>query len=559
MGSVAAGAAALGVVAGAATVVPDAAAAMPMMGRSPRAARPAVAVPVPDSWSQTADVVVVGYGGSGAIAAITAFDAGADVIVLEKTPSFATLGVSSPLYSGGGGSTSMNGGHFDYPSDPTMGATYLYNTSWGATPMPVCQAWASVSSQIPAWLASMGIPHTLSAGGATFPKVAGASTMNGGVVTGGGIQFFISLDGLVRSRGIPVLFNTAANSLIKDPASGEVLGVQALANDSEVVSIRANRAVILCTGGIEFNEQLKLNYIRAYPAHFYGWQFSTGDGLTMAQAAGAGTWHTDCVGATLVSWFPQYAQAFGTVTPSQNGWIYVDKRGNRFLNESATLRTNTYMSLSDFDLTVPEYTRIPSFIVFDEACRKAGPISSGSNGLLPAYIDPRPKWSSDNSVELGNGWIKQGATIADLVAAINGTTYPGLPPGSGNAGPASAISVNIDPNTLANTINAYNGYCAAKLDQQFGRAPATLVPIQTPPFYAMPVWPGGEATFAGPIRNELGQVCDPSFNPIPRLYSAGELGSVRGAVVSAVSQNGELIVSGQIAGHNAATENPWTA
>jgi succinate dehydrogenase/fumarate reductase flavoprotein subunit len=562
VGTVASGAAMLGAVAGATTLIPQVAAATQATGSKALAGGPvkaATTAQVPSSWSATADVVVVGYGGSGAISAITAFDAGANVLILEKTPSFASLGVSNPSYSGGGGSTSMNGGHFDYPSDPTLGATYLYNTSWGATPLAVCEAWATIGSQIPAWLTNMGIPHTLSTGGATFPNVPGASTMNGGAVTGGGVAFFKYLDGLVQTRGIPILFNAPATDLIQNPTTGEILGVKALANNSEVMNIRANKAVILSTGGIEYNEQLKLNFLRAYPTHFYGWQFSTGDGLIMAQNAGAGVWHTDCVGATLCPWFPQYPIAFGGGTPSQDGWIYVDKHGKRYLNETATFRTNTYMNLSDFDLSVPEYTRIPTFIIFDETCRKAGAIASGSAGTLPAYIDPRPKWSSDNSVEIANGWILKGADIPSLVAAINGTTYTAVPPGTGNTASPSTITVNINANDLVNTINAYNSACAAKVDSQFGRSAATLVPVQTPPYYAMPMWPGGEAAFAGPIRNERGQVCDANFKPIPRLYSAGELGSVRGSTVTGISQNGELIISGQISGHNAATEESWTS
>jgi hypothetical protein len=453
----------------------------------------------------------------------------------------------------------MNGGHFDYPVDPTLGATYLYQTSWGATPIETCQAWAAVAAQIPAWLTEMGIKYTTAANGAGFPLVAGASTINSGSIAGGGFAFFTALDGQVQKRNIPVLFNTPATSLIQNPATGEIIGVQALAFDSEILNIRANRGVILCTGSVEFNEQLKVNFFRAYPAHFQGWAFSTGDGLIMAQNVGAGVWHTDLVGAWLAPWFPAYAQAFGNAAPSQDGWIYVDKYGNRFLNESALVRTNTYMNLSDFNLSVPEYTRIPSFIIFDETCRKAGAVSSGSAGTLPAALDARPKWSSDNSVEIGNGWIQMGADIPSLAAAINSTKYVGVPPGSGNTALPSEISVNISPTTLQNTINTYNGYCAAKLDSQFGRSAASLVPIVTPPFYAMALWPGGEAAFAGPIRNGQGQVCNASYAPIRRLYSAGELGSVRGSTIDTVSHNGELIVFGQISGHNAATEVPWTS
>jgi hypothetical protein len=405
----------------------------------------------------------------------------------------------------------------------------------------------------------MGLSYTTSAGGAGFPNVAGASTINSGSIAGGGFGFFTALDAAVQKRNIPVLFNTPTTSLIQNPTTGEILGVQALAYASEVMSIRANRAVVLATGSIEFNEQLKANYFRSYPAHFYGWPFSTGDGLTMAQDVGAGIWHNDCVAATLVPWFPQYAQSFGMSTPAQHGWIYVDKYGNRFMNEPTLSRTNAYLNLSDFNLSVPEYTRIPSFIIFDETCRKAAAISSGSSGSLPAYFDARPKWSSDNSVEIANGWILKGQDIPTLAATINSTTFLGLPPGTGNTTLPAEITVSMSATNLANTINTYNGYCTAKVDSQFGRAASTLVPIVTPPFYAMALWPGGEAAFAGPIRNGLGQVCDSSFKPIPRLYSAGELGSIRGSVLDTVSHNGELIVFGQISGHNSAMEVPWTS
>jgi len=453
----------------------------------------------------------------------------------------------------------MNGGHLDYPVSPVLGATYLYQTSWGATPMETCEAWAAVAAQIPSWLTQMGIKYTTSTGGAGFPLVAGASTINSGSIAGGGYAFFTALDGAVQSRNIPVMFSTQATNLIQNPATGEVLGVQAVYNDSEVLNIKANRGVILCTGSIEFNEDLKVNFFRAYPAHFYGWAFSTGDGLIMAANAGAGIWHTDCVAATLVPWFPEYAQSFGMSTPAQDGWIYVDKYGNRFMNEPTLNRTNAYLNLSDFNLSVPEYTRIPSFIIFDETCRKAAAISSGSSGNLPAYFDARPKWSSDNSVEIANGWILSAPDIPTLAATINSTTFVSLPPGTDNSALPSEITISMNPTNLQNTLNAYNGFCAAKSDTQFGRAAATLVPIVTPPFHAMALWPGGEAAFAGPIRNGLGQVCDANYNPIPRLYSAGELGSVRGAVLDTVSHNGELIVFGQISGHNAATETPWTS
>src|SRR5208282_2602594 len=98
--------------AGATTLMPRVAAATPpeerSMALSRSGAKQTAEVQLPSNWAQSADVVVVGYGGAGAVSAITAYDAGASVLILEKTPSYAALGVTNPAISGGGGSTSMN-------------------------------------------------------------------------------------------------------------------------------------------------------------------------------------------------------------------------------------------------------------------------------------------------------------------------------------------------------------------------------------------------------------------------------------------------------------------
>ena len=81
-------------------------------------------IPVPSNWSMTADVVVVGYGGAGAVSAITAHEAGASVIILEKTPSYASLGYTAANKArGGGGNTTMNAGNCICASDPLAAVT----------------------------------------------------------------------------------------------------------------------------------------------------------------------------------------------------------------------------------------------------------------------------------------------------------------------------------------------------------------------------------------------------------------------------------------------------
>jgi hypothetical protein len=517
---------------------------------------------LPSKWDDTADVVVVGYGGSGAVTAITAFDAGAKVLILEKTPSYATLGVANPPISGGGGNTCMNAGFANNVTDPVAAANYIYAAGWGNTPMDVCQALANAETDTTDWLTKMGIKYTLFPGSAApeFPALGGVNAF-GTISLTSGFVFFQALDGLVQKRGIPIMFGTPATELIQNGDTGEILGVAATSGGS-TIHIKANKAVVLATGSFEYNEALKSGNLRCYPLHGEGWQFCTGDGVSMASKVGAAMWHMGSMSLGLVAWFPEYPIAFSSPTPATNNWIYVDTLGNRWIDETqggfSGHPWNFGLELSDFDLNVPGYTRIPTFIIFDATCAKAGPISSGPTAPLPTQLDPRPQWSSDNSVEIGKGWILQGATIADLATAINSQPYVGVPPGTNNTGPAASITVNIDPNALTDTVNAWNADCAAGVDSQFGRPASALAPIQTPPFYAMPIWPGGPSLYGGPVRNAAGQICDANNNPIPRLYGVGESGNLAGGFLDVMTNNGQIIGIGRLVGANAAAETSWS-
>ena len=178
-----------------------------------------------------------------------------------------------------------------------------------------------METENPAWLTQMGIKYTKSATTAEFPPLPGGATAFGGMSLASGNAFFQQLDALIQSRNIPILFNTPATDLIQNPTTGEILGVQALANASEILNIKANRGVVLTTGSIEFNETLKSDSMRVYPAHFYGWPYCTGDSVTMASKVGAAMWHMGGMSARMVPWFPEYPIAFSTTAPSQHGWI----------------------------------------------------------------------------------------------------------------------------------------------------------------------------------------------------------------------------------------------
>jgi succinate dehydrogenase/fumarate reductase flavoprotein subunit len=141
-------------------------------------------------------------------------------------------------------------------------------------------------------------------------------------------------------------------------------------------------------------------------------------------------------------------------------------------------------------------------------------------------------------------------SIAELTAAINARQGP-------NKFVDYTSKVKMDPATLASTIATYNGYAKAGKDPDFSRPAKAMAPIQTGPFYATEVWPTGPNTQGGPKFDVKGRVLDVFGAPIPRLYKAGELGSIYGERYPAGGGNiAEILAFGRIVGENAAKERP---
>ena len=115
----------------------------------------------------------------------------------------------------------------------------------------------------------------------------------------------------------------------------------------------------------------------------------------------------------------------------------------------------------------------------------------------------------------------------------------------------------MDAAGLVETVNTYNQYCAAGEDLDFGRRPSSLLPLLTPPFYAMEVIDCQTNTMGGPVHNKLAQVIDVDGEPIPRLYAAGEFGSIWGLLYPSGRNVTEALAMGKIAAEHAVTLEPW--
>jgi len=173
------------------------------------------------------------------------------------------------------------------------------------------------------------------------------------------------------------------------------------------------------------------------------------------------------------------------------------------------------------------------FMIFDHSLFSAGPLYDNHPSYGWTQIIERYEWSEDNSVELAKGWIKR----ADSISAL-------------------ASLVGLSPGALEESVKRWNGFCHVDRDDDFGRR-MMLAPIVSAPFYAVELSPSMLNTQGGPRRNERGQIVRPDGSPIPRLYSAGELGSIYSYLYQGTGNIGECLAFGRISGRNAAAERPW--
>jgi succinate dehydrogenase/fumarate reductase flavoprotein subunit len=495
---------------------------------------------MPDKWDYEADVVVVGYGGAGVVAAITAHDAGSKVLILEKAP------------FRGGGNTSISAGMFCSPTNASGAAKYLNAASAGRTPPDVIEAWAEEICKNRDWWDQMGIEYMAPRAGRTeYMQLPGADAMTCCTTVGSGPALFEALDRHRKERGIEVLFDSPGKDLIQDSITKEILGIYT-EKQGKKIAVKAKKGIVLCTGGMEFNEEMKNEFLQCYPMKFYGWGYNTGDGIKMAQKVGADLWHMDTVCGGNNSWFDDPEYDFGIATDVKgNNYIWVDSIGRRYCDETTQFNPHGGWRLhAQYDFDTVGYSRIPSHIILDETAQSAGSLGGMLGGVsikhggmqvgrlvLPKELGGYEGWSSDNKPEIERGWVKKGDTIEEL---------------------AAEISEAMDPALLKQNVEAYNSYCASGNDPDFGRNSRTLAPIVTPPYYSIPLYPGLVCTGGGPRRNGNGQVVDISGNPIGRLYSAGSCGSVYGHTYSVTGGNlGELAAFGRISGRNAAALKSW--
>lgn len=548
-------------------------------------AKPIAAVAAPGAWTAEADIVIVGAGGSGLSAAVTAAQEGAKVIVLEKNvfvggdTSIAMLFEgfvpSKWLKSLGLWGEELNDPRLVASRFTGMSATTVYGLADQAgaeDPMiglPVAALAPSISVDF------MGVqdafnniycPTPICGRDSAYIRrifEAQAETVDW-LIDDMGLQFStrqvagLPIPGMMHcpidpahpeedweywdphngrgfteplyrkayELGVTFYLETPATGLVVDDAN-TVIGVRGTTADGQNVFVKA-KGVLLTVGGFCANQDMIYTYAtkdRAESVRSWSGKWATGDGIRMAQALGAKTHMMQ----ELEIWDGGAMRELGShavySAPNQlvrQKSLTLNNKGKRFFSESQ-YRGYYFSYQSSQTIAQPGHE---SATLFDANCITKEDIIAKFSPWVCEY--PCNWFESDFEKYLAEGVIMKAETLEELAGLLG---YPA--------------------EELTATVKRYNQLCADGYDADFFKEPQYMHPIETPPFYAVKQV-GGSCfnTWGGLVVDESFRVLTETHDPIPGLYSAGET-VAGGASIAFALPGGRLAARAILADINA--------
>ena len=333
-------------------------------------------------------------------------------------------------------------------------------------------------------------------------------------------------------RGIEPMLGARAQRLLTE--GDEVVGVEYRRGD-QTGRLMARRAVILATGGFEWDPDLVRAFLRGPLTHPASPPGNTGDGLKLAQGIGAGL-----ANMTNAWWTP-------TLTPDDQFWpdgspksspvliertlpgsIMVNRRGRRFCNE-ATNYSALGGAFHQFDANAYDWANLPAWLIFDSTYKGRYPV-----GTAPPGPDT-PEW------------IVSAPSLCALAAAIG-----------------------CDATGLEETVARFNMNAAAGRDPDFSRgespydvfygdrsrpgAAGTLGPLNAAPYFAVPITIGALGTNGGVRTDARACALNADGKVIEGLYAVGNvMAAPTGSVYAGAGGTlGPILTFAHIAGRHAA-------
>lgn len=462
---------------------------------------------------EKADIVVVGAGGSGISAAVRAETLGANVILIEKMP---VIGGATALNAGtliATGSKYQREVMKETKDSPELAYKDIFTVGKNRNDPTLVKMVTERVGGVVDWLIyDMKIPYGPAA--TQYPDHSANRQLG---VTGRSVNYLNLMREKFLGMGGKLMLQTRAQELIRDDA-GKVVGVRATDKDGNTVEL-TSKAVILASGGYGAVKSMLPKEMSNYV--FYGLDSETGDGYKMATAIGAGTINLDLVkmypqGVETVPGHGLAATASSTDTMKKSGAIYVNKNGERYVDENAALGVLT-------DKTVEQPDHI-AYIVMDAKAWKEYVAKSLEDKLVPNE-ETLMTWTK--IVNNGRPVMAVSDNLAD-----------------------AAKTMGVDPEGLAKTVARWNDMVKAGEDKDFHRK--ITGGLGEGPYYIVEQKVRYQTTLGGLKADADLRILDKAGKPIPGLYGAGcVVGGANGADSLTAMMNSWAIVSGVVSAESA--------
>jgi len=502
-------------------------------------------VKVAEDVEKTADVIIVGAGGAGLAAAVSAHQNGASVIVIEKMPQ-------------SGGNTIISGSAYN-AADPDRQASlemtdlekkavegiisaeqtdpivkewqqtlkkeyeeYLASGKTGLFDSPTMHKLQTYNSgdkignpvlislltenALPAveWLESLGMEFKEY----VFTVLGGLWSRAHKPVKPLGTGYMETYNNYIEANeGIEVMVDTTAKSFIVE--NGEVKGVNAYSNGAKV-TLHAEKGVVLASGGFGANVDMLEQYNTLWPSlkdvKTTNHTGATGDGIVMAQEINASLIGMENI-QLLPMGDPVTGSLSGNIEQGVQNRIFVNKEGNRFVDEGERRDVMTKGLMEQTDAYM--------WVIVDQHSYPTGDTVNNFNESIDSLVESGRAFKADTLEEL-------------------------------------AAQIGVDPANLVESVDTFNQAVEGSVVDPFGR---TLFAdkIDTAPYYAGARVPTVHHTMGGVEINENTQVVDANGSVIKGLYAAGEVtGGIHGSNRLGGNALVDITVFGRFAGESAA-------